>query len=318
VICYLRVIVLLASQVQICKMGLHQPKSCEGLISGRLRVVAHSSNKFIQKAIFYSNLNFMKIILGANVAVFFILFLGNVYAQDVKNAVDTIHLDRKQLLIKYLKPGTSQYLVSFHGPKLEKLMNVSIWQRTVAFSNFQSQEAIVITQQWSSPDSAFNRSLLSVSEKATLRPIYHYAKSSRSGIEAFNFSRDNIAGADSVANNQRKNWSLPLEVPTLNWELDIEILALLPYKANKTFAVNFYHPGSKTPPKYYLYQVIGSETIEVAGQQKVDCWQLRIDYDAKSHAIFWVSKKNRELLKAMDVFGAGYRFKTKLATQIRP
>ena len=244
--------------------------------------------------------------------LFCLFFLSQMLAQQV----DTIYIDGRDLLTQTLKPAKSQYLVSVHSTNPARVRNLFLWTRELSLETRQGKELIVITQDWQGQDTLFNRSLYSVSEKATFKPIYHYAKSPR-GIEAFNFEAARIIGADSVANNTRKGWQISLSEPTLNWELDLEILALLPFKEGKTFAVSFYHPGSKGGPQYYLYKVAGSEMLDLAGGQRVDTWKLQIDYGQyNSTATFWVSKKTREVLKSLDLFKGGYRYKVKLVNGV--
>lgn len=241
--------------------------------------------------------------------IFCLLLCNQIWAQQV----DTIHINAQELLTQSLKPSKSQYLVSIHTTNPDRVRNLFLWKRDLSLETRNGKEVIVIRQDWQGQDTLFNRKLYSVSEKASFKPIYHFSQSAR-GIEAFNFEADKIVGADSIANNSRKDWQIALKEPTLNWELDIEILALLPFKEGKTFAINFYHPGSKGGPQYYLYKVAGSEVLELTGGQRVDCWKLQIDYGQQnSTATFWVSKKTREVLKSLDLFKGGYRYKVKLS-----
>lgn len=248
-----------------------------------------------------------------------VLLISNLYAQKndtLKNDIDTLRIDAKCLLTNDLQEKTNQYLVYIHGKEISKVMNISVWSRTVTFSKWNGQDAILISQAWYSQDTTATRTIFSVSDRVTFKPIYHYAKSSRQGIEAFNFEQNKIVGADTVANNTRKGWSIDTKEASLNWELDMEILAILPYKEGKTFAVNFYHPGSKMTPQYYLYKVIDSEKLETATNQSIDCWRVRIDYNSTMYATFWIGKKTREVLKMKEFFGAGYRYKVKLGVNM--
>ena len=143
-------------------------------------------------------------------------------------------------------------------------------------------------------------------------PIYHYTKMTR-GIEAFDFHSDKLIGSDSITNNSKKDFNLALKKPFLNWELDMETFPLLDLKEGKRFAINFYHPGGKGEPKLYEYKVVGSEVLKTIESGNVDCWKLRIDYDEKTWAIFYISKKGREMLKMEEDFGTGVRYKVKLS-----
>jgi hypothetical protein len=135
-------------------------------------------------------------------------------------------------------------------------------------------------------------------------------------VEAYDFYADKIKGSDSVANNTKKDFELALTHPLLNWELDLEIFPLLDLKAGKSFAISFYHPGGKTEPKLYQYKVVGEENLSVIEGGTVPCWKLRIDYDAKSYAIFYISKKGREVLRMDEDFGGGVRYKVKLSNAV--
>ncbi|MBL6449594.1 hypothetical protein JMN32_25005 [Fulvivirga sp. 29W222] len=89
---------------------------------------------------------------------------------------------------------------------------------------------------------------------------------------------------------------------SFNWEMDMETFSMLPFEKDKTFAVNFYHPGSKSLPEYYLYAVNRSEEIEFNGK-KYDCWVLRIDYTSgNGHTEFWIDKNTKRTMKMKEVY----------------
>jgi hypothetical protein len=48
----------------------------------------------------------------------------------------------------------------------------------------------------------------------------------------------------------------------------------------------------------------------------VACWKLRIDYSEKSWAVFYISKKSREVLRMDEDFGVGVRYKVKLSNAV--
>ncbi len=142
----------------------------------------------------------------------------------------------------------------------------------------------------------------------------------QAGVEAFDFYPDKIVGSDTVTNNTKKGFSLKLGKPTLNWELDIETFGLLPLANNKTFAINFYHPGSKSAePAAYQYKVIGEETLKGIDGSTIPCWKIKIDYSRfapDSWAVFYIGKKSKEMVKMEEQFGAGVRYKVKLPSSI--
>lgn len=232
----------------------------------------------------------------------------------VSAQVDTIyHLDSK-LVKKYLKPSSNQYLVFIQRKGDPRQTYTMVWSRDVKFVNRNGNELIEISQKWYASDTARNRVVYSLLNP-DFSPVYHYTNFNKA-VEAFDFYAGNIKGSDSVANNTKKDFDLELKTPTLNWELDLETFPLLDLKAGKRFAISFYHPGGKTEPKIYEYKVIGEESLRVIEGGSVPCWKLRIDYDAKSHAIFYISKKGREVLRMDEDFGGGVRYKVKLSNPV--
>jgi hypothetical protein len=229
--------------------------------------------------------------------------------------VDTLyHLDSK-LIKKHLKPSANQYLVFIQRKADPRQTYTLIWSREVKFVNKKGKDLIEIDQKWYASDTARARYVYSLMNADDFSPVYHYSKMDKS-IEAYDFYTDTIKGSDSIANNTKKDFELALTHPMLNWELDLEIFPLLDLKAGKRFAINFYHPGGKGGPKLYEYKVIGEENLNVIEGGTVACWKLRIDYDARSFAIFYISKKGREVLRMDEDFGGGVRYKVKLSNAV--
>jgi hypothetical protein len=232
--------------------------------------------------------------------------------------IDTISLVKKDLVISQLTPGLHQYLVYFERPKQKKIMMPMLWNRQVDFKQFKGKPTIEVTQNWYATDTLLNRYIYSINSREDFSPIYQYGKSAR-GVEAFEFEQNRVSGSDTVASNSKKEMEVKSTASTLNWELDMEVFSMLPYKkTGQTFVINFYHPGGKTEPMYYQYKVIGSEAIQGTNTATIDCWQLKISYNETSWAIFWISKKSKEVLKMQEYFGGGYRYKVKLATPVPP
>lgn len=230
--------------------------------------------------------------------------------------VDTIRLSTNDLLTKQLQPGLHQYIVYFEMAAKKKIIAPMLWNRQVNFTEVKGKKVIEIKQHWYSADTSMNRSIYSLSERETFAPIFHYAKSAR-GIEAFDFEGKKVNGSDTVANNSKKDFEVTVSTPTLNWELDLEVFSTLPYKkAGQMFVINFYHPGGRTAPKYYNYTVSGSETIKGTDAKTTDCWLLKINYTETDWAIFWISKKTKEVFKMQEHFKGNYRYKVKLSTPV--
>lgn len=229
--------------------------------------------------------------------------------------VDTIYRLDSKLIKQYLKPSSNQYLVFIQRKSDPRMAFTSVWSRDVKFVNRGGKDLIEIDQKWYSSDTSRVRKVYSLMNASDFSPIYHKATLNRT-VEAFDFYSDRIVGSDSVVKNTRKDFTLALEKSALNWELDMEIFPLLNLKAGKGFAISFYHPGGKTPPNIYEYKVIGEENIQIVNGATVPCWKLRIDYDAKTWAIFYISKKEREVLKMEEDFGGGVRYKVKLSNSV--
>jgi hypothetical protein len=232
--------------------------------------------------------------------------------------VDTISVAKGDLVTANLKPGLHQYLVYFENPAKKRIGNSSIWNRHVSLKNLNGKEVIAVEQFWFSNDTLYNRYVYSLSDKKTFASIYHKTKM-RGAVEAFDFEKTRVAGTDSVENNVKKDLDIPLEVATLNWELDLEIFSTLPIKKEgQRFIINFYHPGGKTNPKYYEYAIIGSEKLQGVNDAATDCWKMKISYTETDWAIFWISKKSKEVIKMQEKFRGGFRYKVRFATPIAP
>lgn len=242
----------------------------------------------------------------------FILFIllvcapAFIYAQ-----VDTIYSIPQKWIQENLRERTSQYLVFFQIKAKPKQAGVSIWSRQLRTKG----STIEIEQKWYSSDSISYRYLLSTVDKKSFLPLYHKSISPRSGTEAYNFTNTKIVGADSVKNNTKATFELDAKQP-LNWELDMETISLLDLKAGKRFAIYFYHPGGRSAPAFYEYKVVGSEVLTSFEGVKIDCWKLRIDFSPTYYAIFFISKKGKEVIKMEEDFGQGVRYKVLLPGNI--
>lgn len=233
---------------------------------------------------------------------------SSTYAQT-----DTIRLQDRRLNTSVLKPGLNQYLVYFQNPKNKQALRFWFWLRNIQLESRDGQKVFAITQHWYGSDSAAYRSIYSINNAEDFAPIY-ISLTIKGITKAYNWSATKITGADSVANNAHKDFSLDFKVPNFNWDLDIETLEMLPLAANKTFVINFYDAGL-SPPEYITYKVAGSEVLATLDNQKTDCWKLFTEgTNGSTHytQTFWISKKNHEFLKEEDQFNGMYRYKIKM------
>nr|WP_298994928.1 hypothetical protein [uncultured Allomuricauda sp.] len=220
--------------------------------------------------------------------------------------MDTLKVDYGSLRMGNLHEGKSVYLV--YTERNGVLLDNSIWERELRVEE-GSDGKIHITQKWKNQDPKKGRTIYSVSDYKTFRPIYHYTKNGEVGIEAFDFQVNQIVGSDSIANNTKKGFKLATENTPLNWELDLEILQTLPYGTSQYFAINFYHPGGNQSPKYYLYEVIGETDFKTASGLTIPCRQLKIEYGTKNSAVFWISKNTNQVIRMEEVHGPFKRYK---------
>ncbi len=241
------------------------------------------------------------------------LFLSAQPKYTLAQQVDTIRLKDNRLNAASLKPGMRQYLVYFQAPKSPKVLRFWLWLRDTKFETQNGQKVFVTNQHWYGSDSTSYRTVYSVNKASDFSPIYH-SETVNGKNKSFNWSNSKIVGADTVALNTAKTYSLDFAEPCYNWNLDIETFEMLPLAAGKTFVINFYDAGFDKP-KYVTYKVTGSEVITTYDNQKVDCWILFNESDnAGRHATetFWISKKNHEFLKEEDNFAGMYRYKVKM------
>jgi hypothetical protein len=124
----------------------------------------------------------------------------------------------------------------------------------------------------------------------------------------FNFSPTAIsAPAGDTADN--KGFTISLQQPTFNWELDMETFSMLPFAKGKTFAINFYHPGSTVGPKFYRYTVEGEEKLESMQGKKIDCWKLTCYYDGANYSTWWIDKHTCTVVKMKERYNGRFRYK---------
>lgn len=231
----------------------------------------------------------------------------------VSAQTDTIRMGDIRLNTKTLKPGMRQYLVYFQNPKSPKTLRFSLWLRDTKIESRAGESVFVTSQHWYGNDTASYRTAYAINKTSNFAPIYH-SETVNGKNKSFNWFAAKIAGADTVAANMEKAFTLDFSAPCFNWNLDIETFEMLPLAAGKAFAINFYDAGFGKPA-YILYRVIGSEVIATMDNQKVDCWKLFNESDnGGRHATetFWISKRNHEFLKEEDSFGGMYRYKIKL------
>ena len=199
--------------------------------------------------------------------------------------------------IEKLKMTTNSYLVYIEGPD-GSVLDMSIWTREI---REEDDQFIGVYQTWKNQDRSNVKTLKSLVAKDTFAPIFHQVESNEK-LQAYSYQQRSVVGTDTVENNAESDFILELNSLSFNFELDLELLRILPYRNGVTFSIPFYHPGSNTPPKSYDYEVRGKETLSTPVGD-VMCWVLTIEYSEKNAATFWISETSREFMKMEETYG---------------
>jgi hypothetical protein len=236
---------------------------------------------------------------------------------------DTILIDAARVNTKVLKEGVHRYLVYFKMGKDTNRTHTQFWTRVIEHSNYNSKDAIVVTQIWEDKDTIVHK-VKSICDARSFQPLYHESWWKQRGSGSYDFLSkaavfNNQILSDADTAKTRKNaWTAfkdSWDKYILNWHLDLEVFPILPYKKGVTFLVPFYDPGFSAP-KNVAYTVVGSDMLLGYDDQKIECWLLR--HEEKGNIeVFWISKKTREVLKLeQEVNGKLYRYKIKLGFSI--
>lgn len=256
------------------------------------------------------------------IITFVLVFAVSAFAQDKS---EIINIQSKDLELKNVKLGNHSYLVYTKKTKESGAENLSLVNIKVEAKPYNGKSALAITQSWENADTPFHKAytVLNAINGSTL---YHETFWKQTGINLkfdFETKKVNMEGEPTEALKPRfeqfktmteTGFQKSFDSYNLNWHSDLIVFQMFPYKANRTFRVNFYDPGS-AEPQLANYVVTGSEIIKDSGGEKIDCWTMEFRSEKfKSVQKFWVSKKTREVIKEEDSFNNMYRFKIKLKT----
>ncbi|TJY37924.1 hypothetical protein [Pontimicrobium aquaticum] len=242
----------------------------------------------------------------------FIISSNNVSAQ-IK---DTITISGSNLKTEFIKKGRHSYIVYFKDSLQAPSKNIQIVEINIKDKIHNGKKAITIEQSWER-DTVIHtaNTILKHSDLSTLYHEYFW-KGNKSHI-SYDFVNKKInfksKVADSTKTKTQENFINSFKNYNLNWHSDLVIFPLLPFKENRVFKINFYDPPSESMEVYYT--VIGSDYLTNSLGKKIDCWVLEFPVPKKyggGYQHFWISKKDRELLKEEDLFGKMYRYKLKL------
>lgn len=230
---------------------------------------------------------------------------------------DTIVITAKAIQVSQLKESKSNYLVYFVKGENAPASDLQLWHIDVKREQYNNREAITVTQQWDYKDTVIHTAK-SVCMVDDFKPIYHESWWKNRGRQAFDLQQHKawineteLTAADTSTKSKAvfKSFNAANNY-FLNWHLDLEVFAMLPYKMNRTFLIPFYEFGYDIP-RNIPYAVSGVGELAYAGN-KITCWLLTHEEEGNSET-FWISKETNEVLKLVQKINSKmYRYKIKL------
>ena len=230
---------------------------------------------------------------------------------------DTLRVRPSDLDIKGLQTGNYSYLIVRQKALDSPAASMIIAKMNVARETYHNKQAIVVRQQWDRDSvihkayTVFDASDFSTLLHDTYWRVLGYALVFDFETRKFDSRPVLRTIPDSVRTSCEQELAASFGAYNLNWHDDLVVYSMLPYKANRTFLINYYDPGFGKPVEV-PYTVTGSGVLTDRGGSGIDCWTLE-HTDENGTEKFWISKKTREVLKEED-HGKnwGYRFKYKL------
>ncbi len=217
-------------------------------------------------------------------------------AQDI----DTIRVGHRFQHYDQLEKGTFNQLIftEVQGKKRFPVLKTI----TVEEVERDGKTYLSVRHDWLSANPETNGSFSYLCEPGTLRPVSHVRRTQQKGVEGYIFDGKSVQTLDTLVDNDLTDFKVDLEVPTYNWEIDIETYSLLPMREGYRAVMNFYHPGASTPPGYYLLEVEGSEQVTLPDGSSLDCWVVFTDYGGTQPTRFWYTKKGQNFVKMEGMY----------------
>lgn len=250
--------------------------------------------------------------------LFFILIFILLSVNAAAQSTDTVDIQKQHLEFKYLIPGNSTYIIYHKKTESSPAERITLVNIKVEPTVIDGKSAYAITQQWDESDNIAHKSYTAHDAKdfSTLKHETWWKR--RDVTMKFDFITKQAIFEGTIDETIKSkvidDFNHSFEKYNLCWHSDLTIFPLLPYKNGRTFRVNFYDPGaSKSTVAEYV--VKGSEQLTASNGEKIDCWVMEHQFssnNSKGYQRFWISKKTREVLKEMDEYSAGFRYKMKI------
>lgn len=236
------------------------------------------------------------------------------YAQVIKP--DTVLINSGHISTNRLIEGNHEWLV-YTQPKGGTRKRLMLWQRAIEFSYYLGKETITIKQVWEDNDTIVH-TVETVCNRQDFSTLYQKGWTKGQGTSEFNFltrelklNGKSITLTDTAKSNKRvyDAYQKSLTQYVLNWHLDLEVFATLPYKDGRVFGINYYDPGFR-PPRIVYYAV--SSSLMQGNGQEIECWVLNSESNF-SKQTFWISKNTQQVIKVRDETKEGVRYKIKIS-----
>jgi len=242
----------------------------------------------------------------------FVAFVILTNGMNAQLKVDTINALNNKLVVSALQETSKNYLVYFtDSSKVDRKTIGDIWKRSVKRSTYNNQSVFEFQWEWVNKDGLIKKTI-NICDSKTLQPIKHWSINTygkTTDTLAYIFENGYMLCDNNVKGNKvSKDFKLKLDIPVLNWELDLETYSLFPIKrVGQIFDVSFFDPNEESV-QYHRYEVVGEENLEVFKGTKVSCWLLKIQYDSNNSSTFWITKKGKEFIKSEEMVytGRGY------------
>lgn len=225
----------------------------------------------------------------------FVLTLLSLAISAISQNIDTIRVGEKFKGYQHLKPGEFKYLA--YMEKGGKRRPTALMVSKVSTTTIGNKKQLTISHQWTGMDSKMNGNFYTVLKPETLQPILHIRQSQK-GKEAYSFQDNYLIGLDTATNNLEAEYSLKLDEPIFNFEIDLETFSALPLEEGYQAVLRFFHPGSTyVGPEWYLIRVEKSERLALPSGLYVDTWVLFMDYNGSQPTRFWYTKEGQDFIK---------------------
>jgi hypothetical protein len=241
------------------------------------------------------------------ITFFFLLILLDVSAQ-----IDTINTTNIKLNLSAWRDASASYAVYLTDSTGKRLSSADIWDRSLRRVRIGGKTHYEFSWKWYHNDSLLAH-VRATGEWPSLTPLTHQASYARRGQRSFVFANNVVTIPDSARRTTQDSlFRVRLQPAAFEFPMDLEVLPLLPFRqVGQQFAVAFYEPGSASSA-YYRLRVKDRQELVLAGQAKLACWVLRIDYRPDSYATLWISEQSRQVVKMQEYYRGRYRYKVRL------